>query len=130
MTSTVQDVKSIALSGTDTITVTLPTTGKVPVSLKVGAAARYAAVAGTSGLSLAFSYSNDGGNTWTAAPETALVVAPAANTLGYGEKKLCLVGPNKQSSVVGINAVKIVATNLDGTNAVVAAIVTELSDII
>lgn len=124
MNAVVQDVKSIAASGTDTVTVQVPATGKIPPSLEIGVAVRYTAVAGTSGISAAFSVSKDNGSTWQAAVETALVVAPAANTLGYGSKKVYINMPLKVDGIP-VTAVKVVCTNLDGTNAAAVAILSD-----
>lgn len=128
MTSTVQDVKSIAASGTDVYTLTIPTTGPVPVSAKFGLAVKYAAVAATTGVTLSFQVSKDGTN-FVSAALPSFTVAPAANALGYGESKMYLVGPNKLDTIP-IVAVKVTATNLDGTNAAVVALLSETSDII
>jgi hypothetical protein len=129
MTSTVQDVKSIALSGTDVYTLTIPTTGPVPVSAKFGLAVKYAAMAGTTGVTLSFQISKDGTNFVASALPSFTVIPTAVNTLGYNEAKMYLVGPNKLDTIP-IVAVKVTATNLDGTNAAVVALISETSDII
>lgn len=128
MVSTVQDVKSIAASGTDVITVSLPSTGGIPQSLTVGLAAKYAAVSGTSGVTAAFQVSKDGTN-WVASAVSGFEVAPAANALGYGEKKIFINGPLKLDGIP-IVAVKITLTNTDAANAAVVGLVTETSDIL
>lgn len=129
MKDSVLDVKQIALSGTDTVTYVLPTSGPLPQSVTVGLDVKYAAVAATSGISAAFSVSKDGGTTWVAAVESALVVAPAATVLGHGEKKIVISGPNKLETTP-ITAIKVVATNLDATNAAAVAISVEPSNYI
>lgn len=128
MTSQVLAAQSVAASGNTNATITLPSTGNVPVSCEVGVAVKYAAVAGTSGIQLSFQISSDG-STFTAAAETNMTVAPAAGALGFGSKIVRLNGPLTLNTKP-IVAIKVTATNLDATNAASIAILSETSDLI
>jgi hypothetical protein len=126
MTSTLQEVISLAASGTANITVDLNSVGGVSQSLAIGVGALYAAVAGTSGVQASFQISSNG-STFVAAALPNFVVKPAAAVQGYGEAKLAANGPLKLDAQP-IVAVKITLTNLDATNGCVVALVTESSD--
>lgn len=124
MNSVIQDVKSIALSGTDVITVAPPETGVLSEYFDVQVAVKYAAVAGTSGVTASFQISPDGGTTWQAAALPSITMAPAANVMGVGNARIYLRGVKKMDTIP-ITAIKVTLTNLDATNAVVAAVATE-----
>ena len=78
--------------------------------------AKYAAVAGTSGISIQTYYSTDG-TTFVQNPASAQVLAPAANVLGSLSIRV-----GSKSTLGTIQKIRVKLTNLDGTNAAVCTV--------
>ena len=116
-------LKSLALSGTDNVIVPCQT-GNEYVALRLSV--RYAAVAGTSGISVTALLSNDGGSTFpTAITDANLTVAPAANVVGSGFAEILSNRQGGSDLTETPTHIKFVFTNLDGTNAAIVALEVE-----
>lgn len=111
---TIDKVGSIALSGTASATIAVPQ-GTQQLSITVGC--EYAAVAATSGITVALQTSVDG-TTFVNAVETMAELKPAAGVVGTGNVVIRLGDdPYRVDAANRLNSVKVTLTNTDATNA-------------
>lgn len=117
MADTIDALGSIAASGNKAVTIAVP---KETQLLEINVGVEYAAVAGTSGVTVGLETSVDG-TTFVTAKETAAEIKPAANVLGT-ESIIIRLGddPYRLDGTSGsrLNSVKVTLTNTDATNAV------------
>lgn len=117
-------VGSMALSGTASVTIPVPA-GTQNLVVEVGA--KYAAVAATSGVTVAVQTSVDG-TTFVNAKETMPEIQPAATVLGTGSMTIRLGNdPFALDFPSYVNSIKVTLTNTDATNAVNYAITHQAS---
>ena len=112
--TSIDKLGSVAASGTASATITIPQ-GTQQLNLTVGC--EYAAVAGTSGITVAVQTSVDG-TTWVNAKEVAAELQPAAGVVG-SETIVLRLGdsPYRLDAPSHLNSVKVTLTNTDATNA-------------
>ena len=121
MLAVLQSLKSLAASGNETVTLTVPNGTR---ALGVIVAAEYAAVAGTSGISISAQVSHDG-STWVASNYKFANVAPAAGVAGSTEVLFAFQDDPYKLDANPIELIKLTITNTDATNAVAVAVLTE-----
>ncbi len=118
MANQVQYLASLAASGTANVVIPV---AQGTQDLSIHVAAEYAAVSLTSGIQASFNVSPDG-STYVASNVPTIKVAPAAATLGEATAVFRTANDAFRADALPVEDVKIVLTNLDGTNAAVVAV--------
>ena len=121
MDSSIAYLDSIAASGNSGAIVLARSSYKSRLSLRF--ACEYDAMAGTSGVSFAITASTDGGSTYNSLPGVGAVVVKPSATAKAASQEITLPFEAGLQNVNGtITNVKVIATNLDATNAAVTLI--------
>lgn len=116
-----------ALPAAGTLAVQIPVVGESTQSVLISVVASYVTAAATSGIQAGFQVSSNG-STFTAAAESNVVAAGAANSTNVAQQKIALEGPLKRNTTGSITAVEVNLTNLDATNAATVAVIVQESD--